>query len=419
MTKIVNKKYIKDFVKNNIQYLTKNNLIDIAKKYNIPIKISDYKDNIAKAITDAKGVDYWDIYTTYKGYAFGLYPKELEQLLDIDKKQRKKLENDLVKVAYHQESKADWGKVNVPYYDLESLYTLDKSKLDEWKERNKSKKATPKQLEALSKAREEARLRLTCGICGHQTSKKYITNRVCDNCRESIQEDIERESFIECLNTIKKEPGKYIIAHFETTGLSSKDEIVSCSVVDLNGNILMDEILKPNCKISDEASYVHNINNEIVNEKGISREEFISKFKKISTDKEILIWNLDFLREKIINFINGGYLKRYWYNQQDKEYNEKDYLEYKKKEKERRLLYESVFPKTYDLYINYAYINYEIDRFYESDIWTSVHKSGYLTKNQYDFSITTRACLIMLNYINTERKPLELPQFWIDNNLEI
>lgn len=220
MPKIINKKYIKDYVKNNLQYLTKDSLISIAKKYDVKIKTSDYKDNIAKAITKAKNIDYWEIYTTYKKYEFGLYPTQLEELLDIDKKQRKKIENDLVKVAYYRENKTDWGKVDVPFYDLESLYKLDVAKLEEWKEKNKRKKATPKQLEALEKARKKAKLSLTCGICGHETSKKYIQNRICNNCREYYTEVELINSSIEEVIDIKMNSDKYIIAHFETTGLN-------------------------------------------------------------------------------------------------------------------------------------------------------------------------------------------------------
>lgn len=414
MAKVINKKYIKDFVKANLQYLPKNYLIDIAKKYDIKIKKSDYKENIAEIIEQAKGLDYWDIYKTYKNYYFGLYPSELENLLGIDKKQRKKIEGNLVKVAYYKETKADWGKINIPFYDLESLYKLDKAKLDEWKEKHKTKKATPKQLESLEKAREKVKLNLTCGICGHEVSKKYIQNRICASCRESIQEDIERESYINDLRYIKSEKDRYIIAHFETTGLSDSAEIVSCALIDLHGNVLLDVILKPSCTITDGAVSVHGITNEIAKDKGISKEEFILKFTEISKDKEILIWNLDFLKSKIINFINGGYVERYWYKEWDEEFNEKDYLEYKRKLIARKTLYNSIFPKTYDVYINYAYVTYEIEGFNMYGTWTSVHRNGY-GFNDKEESITVLGCLSMLNFINKERKPMKLPQFWIDN----
>lgn len=416
MPKVINKKYIKDFVKSNLQYLTKDSLISIAQKYDVKIKTSDYKDNIAKIITETKGVDYWEIYTTYKKYEFGLYPTQLEELLNIDKKQRKKIENDLVKIAYYKESKADWGKVNVPFYDLESLYKLDISKLEEWKEKHKSKKATPKQIEALEKAREKAKLSLTCGICGHETSKKYIYNRICDNCRGYYSEVELINSYIEDRNNIKEQPNKYVIAHFETSGLSYDDEIVSCSVIDLDGNILMDELLKIHCKISSGATSAHGITNEMVQEKGISSKEFLKRFYELTKNKTIIAWNYDFLCKKIMNFINGGYLEQYPYGSWDDKYNESEYNEHRKREKERYIRYKTFFGNKHNLYINYAYENHEWDRFREDDIWTSVHRCGYSPINRDDLSITTKGCLSMLNYINSEKKLLELPQFWIDNN---
>ena len=415
MAKVINKKYIKDFTKSKLQYLTKDSLIDIARKQDIKIKISDYKDNIAKAILDAKCVDYWSIYQDYKKYAFGLHPADLERLLNIDKKQRKKLEGKLIKVAYYQESSTDWGKIQTPYYDLESLYKLNNDVLDEWKEKHKSRAATPKQLEALEKAREKAKLNLTCGICNRETSKKFIRDRICDNCRNSIEEDIERESFIDILRGIKSNKDEYVVAHFETTGLADNNEIISCSVCDLNENILLEVILKPSCQIRDGAADSHKITSDIVNERGITKEEFMSRFKEVTKDKTILVWNLDFLKSKIINFASGGHLERYYYCKWDNEYNEEDYLEYRKKFKERKLLYKSLFPNTVDLYINYAYETYEIENFYSNDRWTSVHRCGYVGKIKENTSITTRGCLNMIEYLNKERKPLKLPQFWIDN----
>lgn len=415
MAKVINKKYIKDFTKANIQYLTKDALVSIAKKQDIKIKVSDYKDNIAKAISDTKGVDYWDIYQEYKNRAFGLYPTDLENLLGIDKKQRKKLEGKLIKVAYYQEGKADWGKINTPFYDLETLYKLDVEVLEEWKEKHKSKAATPKQLEALEKAREKAKLNLTCGICNHEYSKKYINNRICDNCRESILEDIEREKYIKELKAINLKKDKYVVAHFETSGLNDDREIVSCAICDLDGTILMDVILKPSTLITDGAASSHKITNEIADEIGISKEEFISNFREITKDKIILMWNVDFLRNKIINFINGGYLERYWYDEWDKEYDENEYLEYKKKSTERKLLYKSIFSNIYDLYINYAYVEYEIESFYKKDTWTSIHRCGYSRSLDGNISYTAQGCLNMLDYIFTERKPLILPQFWLEN----
>lgn len=415
MAKVINKKYIKDFVKSNLQYIPKSDLIDIAKKYDVKIKKSDFKENIAVIIEKTKGIDYWDIYKTYKNYNFGLYPTDLENLLGIDKKQRKKIEGNLVKVAYYRESKAGWGKINVPYYDLESLYKLDISKLDEWKEKHKTKEATPKQLEALEKAREKARLKLTCGICGHETTKRNIYNRICDSCREWIEESITRENYIDTLRCMKDNSNNYIIAHFETTGLSNEDEVVSCSVIDLNGNILLDVILNPSCKITDEAIHVHNITNEIASEKGISREDFIVKFHEITKDKEIIVWNLDFLQDKIINFIFGGYLEEYYAFEWADDFNEQEYNEYKIKKKKRYLGYKNLFKNTYDLYENYANVEYEIDTFNEKGFWTSVHRCGYTGFRDENTSYTAKACYNMLAYIDAERKPLELPQFWLDS----
>lgn len=150
-------------------------------------------------------------------------------------------------------------------------------------------------------------------------------------------------------------------------------------------------------------------------ENGISKEEFLRKFHEITKDKIILLWNSNFLYNKIINFINGGYLEQYPYGSWDDKYNESEYNEHRKKERERHLRYKTFFGNKHDLYINYAYENYEWERFRETDIWTSVHRCGYSPTNSDDLSITTKGCLAMLNYINSEKKLLEIHQFWVDN----
>ena len=169
--KVINKKYIKDFVKNNLWHLPKDKLMEIAKTYNVEFKYSMCKDDIISKIQKSKGIDYWAIYQENKKYAFGIFPSILEDLLDIDTKQRKKLDESIVAVAYYSEGKTSWGKVQTPAYSLESLYKLDKDTLEKWKAKHVTRKPTAKQLEALEKARMKAKENLTCLICGHEVSK--------------------------------------------------------------------------------------------------------------------------------------------------------------------------------------------------------------------------------------------------------
>jgi len=50
----------------------------------------------------------------------------------------------------------------------------------------------------------------------------------------------------------------------ETTGLEIKDEIVEIAIIDKNGQILLDSLVKPKQPIPDSATAIHHISNEMV-----------------------------------------------------------------------------------------------------------------------------------------------------------
>lgn len=50
----------------------------------------------------------------------------------------------------------------------------------------------------------------------------------------------------------------------ETTGLERSDEVVEIAVIDKNGNILINTLIKPKSLIPDSASAIHHITNEMV-----------------------------------------------------------------------------------------------------------------------------------------------------------
>lgn len=50
----------------------------------------------------------------------------------------------------------------------------------------------------------------------------------------------------------------------ETTGLESTDEIVELSIIDVEGNIIFDSLIKPIHPIPESATAIHHISNEMV-----------------------------------------------------------------------------------------------------------------------------------------------------------
>lgn len=285
--KLIDKKFIKNHVKNHLDYLSKDEILNIYKKYEIgPVKSSLTKYDMVKYIEKSK-VDFWSIYQDYKSYAFGISAYELYQLLNIDKKIKDKmLKDNLLTIAYTREVKTQFKKwIDAPYFLLEDLYKIDKDFFEEWK--SSIKPATPKQLAALEKARETAIKNKTCASCGLVKSSKR--DLIDGKCYECFHVDKVRKTY----KDIIKNKDQYVILDTETTGLSSDDQIVEIAIIDLDGKELLNTKVFTEISISPEASYVNGIkNSDLVGMPTI--RELTPRIQEIFKDKTILIYNADF-----------------------------------------------------------------------------------------------------------------------------
>jgi DNA polymerase-3 subunit epsilon len=70
-----------------------------------------------------------------------------------------------------------------------------------------------------------------------------------------------RNEVIEFARNVLKNKEKYLILDTETTGLSDKDIIIQVAVIDLDGNTLIDTLVKPTKRksIPRDASDIHGI----------------------------------------------------------------------------------------------------------------------------------------------------------------
>lgn len=282
--KLIDKKFIKDYVKNSLDNLSKDEVFNIYKKYEIgPVKSSLTKYEMIRAIKKSK-VNFWDIYQDCKTFAFGISAYELYELLSIDKKIKDKMiKENLLKVAYTKEVKTQFKKwINSPYFLLEDLYKIDKDYFEEFK--LKIKPATSRQLAALEKARETAIKNRTCTKCGLIMSNK---NALVDGkCYECIHADKVRETY----KDIMKNKEQYLILDTETTGLGDADQIVEIAIIDLDGKELLNTRIYTEVPISPEASYVNGIKNSDL--KGMPTiKELTPKIQELFKDKTILIYN--------------------------------------------------------------------------------------------------------------------------------
>ncbi|HEY9863728.1 MAG TPA: 3'-5' exonuclease [Candidatus Obscuribacterales bacterium] len=153
------------------------------------------------------------------------------------------------------------------------LYLYD---LDNPQSVKPKRKCSPKQLENLAKQRyKQAKIRRyqewyeSCGrfefdkINAIKTAKNYLENK-----------------------------SQYIILDTETTGLNEA-QIVEIAVIDLDGKILLNTLVKPTILIPPEVIEIHGITDEMVADSP-SFPEVYPLITEVLKDKTVLIWNRNF-----------------------------------------------------------------------------------------------------------------------------
>ena len=79
----------------------------------------------------------------------------------------------------------------------------------------------------------------------------------------------------------------------ETTGLENEDEVIEISILDFDGNTLLDTLVKPKCKISTEAAAVHGITKKMLKD-APTWAEVVGKYRDVTNGKTILAFNENF-----------------------------------------------------------------------------------------------------------------------------
>lgn len=85
--------------------------------------------------------------------------------------------------------------------------------------------------------------------------------------------------------------GDYLILDTETTGLGSDAEICQIAIIDAQGNTLLDTLVKPMKPIPAEATRIHGITNEMVEDAPFFNYEQI---KAILYDRNVIVYNMDY-----------------------------------------------------------------------------------------------------------------------------
>lgn len=102
-----------------------------------------------------------------------------------------------------------------------------------------------------------------------------------------------REEFRDILVKIFNDKSKYVILDTETTGLGKYDEIIEISIIDLDGKVIYDSLVKPDRRITYDAYKIHGISDDMVEVYPTFESQWEDIYKAIK-GKTIIAYNAKF-----------------------------------------------------------------------------------------------------------------------------
>lgn len=105
----------------------------------------------------------------------------------------------------------------------------------------------------------------------------------------------QKNEIIDLAKNIWDNKSKYLILDTETTGLGDKDVVVQIGVIDLEGNVLLDSLVRPKKKkrIPPDATAIHGIKMEMLKNQPTFNDLY-KEFLQIIKSKTILIYNAEY-----------------------------------------------------------------------------------------------------------------------------
>ncbi|GGG17716.1 3'-5' exonuclease [Paenibacillus abyssi] len=127
------------------------------------------------------------------------------------------------------------------------------------------KPATEKQKQAIERARAAKAAARTCSRCQCVWNKpKDLINGLCSGCRHDVWLENARIIAIEDFRGWAEAKDSYVVVDVETNQLGDGAEIIELSIVDLDENVLFESLIKPNAPVTEEATAIHGITNEML-----------------------------------------------------------------------------------------------------------------------------------------------------------
>ena len=134
-------------------------------------------------------------------------------------------------------------------------------------------------------------------ICQKSLEKAQHISRLIGELRNWDNLHREAESaYNDALFACKKiweNKSEYVVLDTETSGFNSEDEIIEIAIADLDGNTLLNSLVKPSCEVSSEAQNVHGISKDMLQDAPTFLELY-PKIQEALQGKQICIYNKNF-----------------------------------------------------------------------------------------------------------------------------
>ncbi len=107
---------------------------------------------------------------------------------------------------------------------------------------------------------------------------------------------IDKNHSIEWARKVMSNKSDYLILDTETTGLGDKDIVIQIAVIDLDGNTIIDSLVKPTKRktISRDATAIHGIKMRDLQESPHFADVISDLLPHINMGKSIIVYNMEF-----------------------------------------------------------------------------------------------------------------------------
>ena len=261
--------------------ISKSDLMDWLVELEVKFKKSASRDELFRNLFD-NGITVIDCYERFPEF-YAVTKNDYVQRFNITDSEYNRLKRtNFLKVV----SKIQNSSNGITGFDAKQFFEMTEEEL---------RSAIPPENKEKSERAKAARIKgLTCVRCGEVQSHYSQINKekVCSRCEEKEREATRMKLYAElCKEFLSSED--YVILDTETTGLNRWDEVIELAILDMKGNTLYESLFNPLESIPNEATQIHGITNELVQNSPSFLEEWETIWG-ILKDKTVLIYNSRF-----------------------------------------------------------------------------------------------------------------------------